>query len=67
MGSPRSDTVPTWLRSTLWALAGLITVVGVVVASATASFWPLIAIAGLAIPLMPLRSRRPGQTRPNLS
>jgi len=58
-----STDAPAWLRVAVWSFALALVVLGVVLALAAASWWPLVALLGLAVPLLPAsatRSRRPG-------
>ncbi|WP_344226700.1 hypothetical protein [Microbacterium binotii] len=60
MASASTD-VPVWLRVVVWSLALGLAAVGAALALAAASWWPLVAFLGLAIPLLPTsatRSRR---------
>ncbi|WP_243232282.1 hypothetical protein [Microbacterium sp. CIAB417] len=60
MASASTD-VPAWLRVVVWSLALGLAVLGAALALAAASWWPLVAFLGLAIPLLPMsatRSRR---------
>ncbi|MBD7957117.1 hypothetical protein H9651_05670 [Microbacterium sp. Sa4CUA7] len=47
-----------WLSAAVWSLAIGVAVVGVVLAVVLSSFWPLLAFAGLAVPMMPVGVRR---------
>ncbi|MFB3979514.1 hypothetical protein [Microbacterium proteolyticum] len=46
------------VRFWLWLLAGVVAVVGTVVAAIMQSWLPLLCIAGLAVPLMPVPAGR---------
>ncbi|QCQ17398.1 hypothetical protein [Microbacterium sp. RG1] len=56
MASASTD-VPAWLRVVVWSLALGLAVLGVALALAAASWWPLVALLGLAIPLLPISGR----------
>lgn len=58
MRSAKQSTVPTWLRVLVWSIAIALAIVGIVLAVVSSSFWPLIAFAGLAVPMMPIGSVR---------
>jgi len=58
MRSAKQSTVPTWLRVLVWSIAIALAIVGIVLAVVSSSFWPLIAFAGLAVPMMPIGSMR---------
>lgn len=49
---------PTWLRVVVWSIAIGLAIVGIALAVVSSSFWPLIAFAGLAVPMMPIGSMR---------
>ena len=42
------------VRTALWVIAALLGALGIAVAVATGSWWPLVLVAGLAVPLLPL-------------
>lgn len=42
------------LRVALWVLGAVMAALGIVAAIVMASPWPLVTIAGLAVPLMPV-------------
>ncbi|MDR6200015.1 hypothetical protein QE374_001924 [Microbacterium sp. SORGH_AS428] len=52
-----SPAVPAWLRVVVWSLALELAVLGVALALAAASWWPLVALLGLAVPLLPIPRR----------
>ncbi|MDY0828316.1 hypothetical protein SK224_04160 [Microbacterium sp. BG28] len=56
MASASTD-VPAWLRVVVWSLALGLAVLGVALALTAASWWPLVAFLGLAIPLLPISRR----------
>lgn len=58
MTSVRSAAVPRWLKITVWSIAIVIALLGVVLALVSNSIWPLIAFAGLAIPMFPITTAR---------
>ena len=45
------------VRTALWVIAGLLGAVGIALSVAMSSWWPLLVVAGLAVPLMPLGRR----------
>ncbi|HOA86173.1 MAG TPA: hypothetical protein PKH61_02065 [Microbacteriaceae bacterium] len=49
---------PAWLLALVWSIAIVLAFVGTVLAIASGSVWPLVAFAGLAVPMMPIGSRR---------
>lgn len=51
---------PRWVPIVVWSIALSLAAVGVVLAIVTSSLWPLLAFAGLAIPMLPIGGRRPG-------
>ncbi|GAB3150148.1 hypothetical protein GCM10027058_13900 [Microbacterium neimengense] len=56
-----SPDVPVWLDAAVWSLALGLAVLGIALALVAASWWPLVAFLGLAVPLLPIsaaRSRR---------
>lgn len=63
MTSDRSARVPGWVRVVVWIIAIGLAVLGVVVAIASSSFWPLIAFAGLALPMFPVGTFRASGSR----
>ncbi|MEI3866644.1 hypothetical protein V6S02_06045 [Microbacterium sp. CCNWLW134] len=52
------DFVPGWLRATVWGIAISLAALGVVLALVSGSFLPLVALFGLAVPMVPLGRRR---------
>lgn len=58
MSSGKQSAVPAWLKVVVWSIAISLAIVGIVLAVASSSFWPLIAFAGLAVPMMPIGSMR---------
>ncbi|WP_394279915.1 hypothetical protein [Microbacterium sp.] len=58
MSSGKQSAVPAWLKVVMWSIAIGLAIVGIVWAVASSSFWPLIAFAGLAVPMMPIGSTR---------
>ena len=58
MRSNRRHPVPVWLRAALWSIAIGLTLVGIIAAAASSSAWPLLAVAGLALPILPLGTPR---------
>ncbi|KAA9133798.1 hypothetical protein [Microbacterium caowuchunii] len=64
MNGSRTD-VPTWLRAVTWSLAIGLAILGIVLAVVTGGFWPLLAFAGLALPMFPVgMSRTTGRAGP---
>lgn len=51
---------PRWVPVVVWSIALTLAAVGIVVAIVTSSVWPLVAFAGLAIPMLPIGGRRFG-------
>jgi hypothetical protein len=43
-------------RTIIWIALAVIALSGVVVGIATSSWWPVVAVAGLALPMIPVRS-----------
>jgi uncharacterized membrane protein len=58
MSSAMQAGAPTWLRVVVWSIAIGLAIVGIALAVVSSSFWPLIAFAGLAVPMMPIGSMR---------
>ncbi|KZE89255.1 hypothetical protein [Microbacterium sp. TNHR37B] len=58
---------PWWIAVTLWVLAVAVAAVGVAVAIASSSVWPLVAFAGLFLPMIPVgRRQRRTQSAPSV-
>ncbi|QEV99156.1 hypothetical protein F6J84_02835 [Microbacterium caowuchunii] len=55
--------VPMWLRAVTWVLAIGLAILGIVLAVVTGSFWPLLAFAGLALPMIPVGTSRTTRAR----
>lgn len=51
---------PRWVTVVVWSIALSLAAVGIVLAIVTSSLWPLLAFAGLAIPMLPIGGRRSG-------
>lgn len=58
MSSAKQSAVPAWVNAVVWSIAIGLAIVGIVLAAVSSSFWPLIAFAGLAVPMMPIGSMR---------
>ncbi|MEV7692854.1 hypothetical protein AB0N73_05930 [Microbacterium sp. NPDC089189] len=58
MSDSSATAVPLWLTRVVWSFAIGIALLGIVVAIASSSFWPLICIAGLVLPLFPIGTPR---------
>ena len=43
-------------RTIIWTALAVIAAFGVIAAIVTSSWWPLVAVAGLALPMIPIRS-----------
>ena len=56
--SGTGSTAPTGVKVVMWALAIGVAAVGIVAAVASGSWWPLIAFAGLFLPMLPIASPR---------
>ncbi len=63
MTSDRSSAVPAWVRVVVWSIAIGLAVLGVVLAIVSSSLWPLIAFAGLALPMFPIGTPRTSKSR----
>ncbi|MFT4281584.1 hypothetical protein [Microbacterium sp.] len=58
---------PRWVVVTMWVLAVAVAAVGVAVAIASSSAWPLVAFAGLFLPMIPYgRRQRRAQSAPSV-
>jgi hypothetical protein len=55
--------VPRWVKVVVWSIVVSLAVLGIVLAIVSNSFWPLIAFAGLAIPMLPLTSPQTSGSR----
>lgn len=52
-----SPDVHAWLRVAVWSLVLGLAMLGVALALVAASWWPLVALLGLAVPLLPISRR----------
>ncbi|WP_127794657.1 hypothetical protein [Agromyces sp. LHK192] len=53
-----SEQVQRRARIAAWVSVAVIALCGVVVAIATAEWWPLVLLLGLALPMLPIGSAR---------
>ncbi|MFC3274494.1 hypothetical protein ACFOE1_09315 [Agromyces mediolanus] len=58
MSAAKQAPVPSWSIVVSWSFAVGLAILGIVLAVVSNSFWPLIAFAGLAIPMTPVGSWR---------
>lgn len=59
-----APTISPRLRIGVWVIVIVVALIGVVVAIASASLWPLIAFLALAVPMLPFSTRDTrGRTR----
>lgn len=64
MCGAKQSAIPTWLRVVVWSVAIVLALVGMVLAVVSSSFWPLIAFAGLAVPIGSMRPLRRASADP---
>ena len=62
MADMPKDSDVRGVRTALWVIAALLGAGGIAAAVAMCSWWPLLLVSGLAVPLMPL-GRRNAQER----
>lgn len=54
MSSTRSATIAFWFKVTFWSIAITLAALGIVLSVMSATWWPLLFFAALALPLFPI-------------